>query len=105
MAHIFERVIRTALYSVGAQVWFTFGRPETIFTEIKKVKPTLFGSVPTVLQKIYDKIQKEMNSSKLKNFVLKHATTSKRQMLDKGFITNRSLWDKVRVSTKSRETY
>ena len=57
MAHIFERVIHTALFSVGGQIWFTTGKKENLFRELKKVKPTLFGSVPIILQLLYDKIK------------------------------------------------
>ena len=36
-----------------------------------------------------------MTKSTLKRLVIGHATASKRQLLDKGFITNRTVWDKV----------
>ena len=95
MAHIFERVINVALFTVGGQIWLSSGRIENMFAEVKKVKPTIFGSVPSVLQMLYDKIQIKMTNSTLKRMVINHATASKRQLLDKGFITNRTVWDKV----------
>jgi len=57
MAHIFERVVHASLMSVGAQVWFSSGNLKKILDELQVVKPTIFGAVPRVMNRLYDRIQ------------------------------------------------
>ena len=52
--------------------------------ELAIVKPTIFGSVPRVMNRLYDKLQAAMSESKVKNFLLSKATASKRSRLDAG---------------------
>ena len=101
MSHIFERVIHVALFTVGAQFWFSSGDNEKLFDEVKRVKPTLFGSVPMVLNMLYDRIHKAMRQSSIKRLLITHAAAAKRHLLDKGFITNKTLWDKIRIHFKN----
>ena len=57
MAHIFERAVHTVIMTVGAQWWFSSGNVKKLLDELAVVKPTMFGSVPRVMNRLYDKIQ------------------------------------------------
>ncbi|CAG5113191.1 Oidioi.mRNA.OKI2018_I69.chr2.g7319.t2.cds [Oikopleura dioica] len=95
MAHIFERAVHCVLMSVGGQWWFSSGDIKKLLDELAVVRPTIFGSVPRVMNRLYDKIQATMAESKLKGWLLGAATASKRGRLDKGQVTKDTLWDKL----------
>jgi len=95
MAHIFERAVHCVLMSVGGQWWFSSGDIKKLLDELKVVRPTIFGSVPRVMNRLYDKIQATMAESKLKGWLLRSATASKRGRLDNGEVTKDTLWDKL----------
>ena len=57
MAHIFERAMHIMIMSVGAQWWFSSGDIKKLLEELAVVRPTIFGSVPRVMNKLYDRIQ------------------------------------------------
>ena len=93
MAHIFERAVHCVLMSVGAQWWFSSGDIKKLLPELAVVRPTIFGSVPRVMNKIFDKIKATMAESKIKGFLLGAATSSKRERLNKGQVIKDTLWD------------
>ncbi|CAG5113189.1 Oidioi.mRNA.OKI2018_I69.chr2.g7318.t1.cds [Oikopleura dioica] len=93
MAHIFERAVHCVLMSIGAQWWFSSGDIKKLLPELAVVRPTIFGSVPRVMNKIFDKIKATMAESKIKGWLLDAATSSKRERLDNGQVTNDTLWD------------
>lgn len=57
MAHIFERAVHTVIMTVGAQWWFSSGNIKKLMEELAVVRPTMFGSVPRVMNRLYDKLQ------------------------------------------------
>ena len=56
LAHIFERIVFTALSAVGASIGFYQGDTLKIIEDVLELKPTLFVSVPRLLNKVYDKV-------------------------------------------------
>uniref|UniRef100_A0A8C2RSD0 Arachidonate--CoA ligase n=1 Tax=Capra hircus TaxID=9925 RepID=A0A8C2RSD0_CAPHI len=62
--------------------------------DVKTLKPTLFPTVPRLLNKIYDKVQNEAKTP-LKKFLLNLAVASKFSEVKKGIIRRDSLWDKL----------
>ena len=52
MAHIFERIVHAALMVVGAQFWFSSGDLKKMLDELQVVKPTIFGAVPRVMNRL-----------------------------------------------------
>jgi len=77
----------------GGSWYFGTGNIKTLLPEIKAVRPTVFGSVPRVMNRIYEKVQNQMNDSKIKNFLLTRATKAKRKKLDKGKVESLSIWN------------
>lgn len=94
LAHMFERVVQTVVYCCGARVGFFQGNIRLLADDMKTLKPTLFPTVPRVLNRIYDKVQNEAKTP-LKKFLLNLAVASKFKELQKGIIRRDSFWDKL----------
>ncbi|XP_065779398.1 long-chain-fatty-acid--CoA ligase 5 isoform X1 [Muntiacus reevesi] len=94
LAHMFERVVQTVVYSCGAKVGFFQGDIRLLPDDMKTLKPTLFPTVPRLLNKVYDKVQNEAKTP-LKKFLLNLAVASKLSEMKKGIIRRDSLWDKL----------
>ena len=56
LAHIFERIVMTALTTVGAGIGFYQGDTMKLMEDIAILRPTIFVSVPRLFNKVYDKI-------------------------------------------------
>ncbi|XP_064287384.1 long-chain-fatty-acid--CoA ligase 5 [Passer domesticus] len=102
LAHMFERVVQTVIFSCGAKIGFFQGDIRLLTDDMKTLKPTLFPVVPRLLNRIYDKIQSGANTP-LKNFLLKFAVFMKMAEIKQGIIRNDSIWDKL-VFKKVQET-
>ncbi|CAN8215972.1 unnamed protein product [Coccothraustes coccothraustes] len=94
LAHMFERVVQTVIYSCGAKVGFFQGDIKLLTDDMKTLKPTLFPVVPRLLNRVYDKIQSGANTP-VKNFLLKFAVFMKMAEIKQGIFRNDSIWDKL----------
>nr|XP_026655402.1 long-chain-fatty-acid--CoA ligase 5 isoform X2 [Zonotrichia albicollis] len=94
LAHMFERVVQTVVYSCGAKVGFFQGDIRLLTDDMKTLKPTLFPVVPRLLNRVYDKIQSGANTP-VKKFLLNFAVFMKTAEIKQGIIRNDSIWDKV----------
>uniref|UniRef100_A0A3Q3DZE2 Arachidonate--CoA ligase n=1 Tax=Labrus bergylta TaxID=56723 RepID=A0A3Q3DZE2_9LABR len=57
LAHMFERVVQTAVYGAGARVGFFQGDIRLLPDDMKTLRPTIFPVVPRLLNRVYDKVQ------------------------------------------------
>ena len=57
LAHILERVICSLMLVVGASIGFYQGNILKMMEDVALIRPTLFITVPRVLNRIYDKVQ------------------------------------------------
>ncbi|NXY71129.1 ACSL5 ligase, partial [Glareola pratincola] len=102
LAHMFERVVQTVVYSCGAKVGFFQGDIKLLTDDMKTLKPTLFPVVPRLLNRIYDKIQSGAKSP-VKRCLLNFAVMMKMAEIKQGIIRNDSIWDKL-IFKKVQET-
>ncbi|KFO98071.1 Long-chain-fatty-acid--CoA ligase 5 [Calypte anna] len=102
LAHMFERVVQTVVYSCGAKVGFFQGDIKLLTDDMKTLKPTLFPVVPRLLNRIYDKIQSGTKSP-VKRCLLNFAVMMKLAEIKQGIIRNDSIWDQL-VFHKVQET-
>ncbi len=56
LAHVFDRLGVYAASSVGAGIGFFGGEILKIMEDLAILKPTIFVSVPRLLNKVYDKV-------------------------------------------------
>ncbi|NXI66593.1 ACSL5 ligase, partial [Anseranas semipalmata] len=94
LAHMFERVVQTVLYSCGAKVGFFQGDIKLLTDDMKTLKPTLFPVVPRLLNRIYDKIQSGAKTP-VKKFLLNFAIAMKMAEVKQGIIRNDSILDQL----------
>ncbi|NWU50833.1 ACSL5 ligase, partial [Dromas ardeola] len=102
LAHMFERVVQTVVYSCGAKVGFFQGDIKLLTDDMKTLKPTLFPVVPRLLNRIYDKILSGAKSP-VKRCLLNFAVIMKMAEIKQGVIRNDSIWDKL-IFKKVQET-
>uniref|UniRef100_A0A8C3FF99 Arachidonate--CoA ligase n=1 Tax=Chrysemys picta bellii TaxID=8478 RepID=A0A8C3FF99_CHRPI len=102
LAHMFERVVQTIMYSSGARVGFFQGDIRLLTDDMKTLKPTMFPTVPRLLNRIYDKIQSGAQNP-LKRVLLNFALARKLDEVKKGILRNDSIWDKM-IFKKVQET-
>uniref|UniRef100_A0A8C0HN18 Long-chain-fatty-acid--CoA ligase n=1 Tax=Buteo japonicus TaxID=224669 RepID=A0A8C0HN18_9AVES len=102
LAHMFERVVQTVVYSCGAKVGFFQGDIKLLTDDMKTLKPTLFPVVPRLLNRIYDKIQSGAKSP-VKRCLLNFAVIMKMAEIKQGIIRNDSIWDRL-IFKKVQET-
>ncbi|KAM4636503.1 long-chain-fatty-acid--CoA ligase 5 [Discoglossus pictus] len=93
MAHMFERVVQTVVYCSGAKVGFFQGDVRLLTDDMKTLRPTVFPTVPRLLNRIYDKIQSGAHTP-FKKHLLEFAVARKFSEVKEGIIRNDSIWDK-----------
>uniref|UniRef100_A0A8D0A574 Long-chain-fatty-acid--CoA ligase n=1 Tax=Sander lucioperca TaxID=283035 RepID=A0A8D0A574_SANLU len=94
LAHMFERVVQTVIYSAGGKVGFFQGDIRLLPDDMKALQPTVFPVVPRLLNRVYDKVQSGAKSP-FKKWLLNFAVERKFAEVRKGIIRNNSVWDKL----------
>ncbi|CAH2323133.1 long-chain-fatty-acid-- ligase 5 [Pelobates cultripes] len=93
MAHMFERVVQAVIFCSGAKVGFFQGDVRLLTEDMKTLRPTVFPTVPRLLNRIYDKIQSGAQTP-FKKHLLEFAAARKFSEVKNGIIRNDSIWDK-----------
>lgn len=83
LAHMFERVLNSAVYALGGRVGFYRGDIKLLLDDAKELKPTLMAVVPRVLNRVYDKVWSTASQSFVKKLVLSVAVMAKKWQLDR----------------------
>ncbi len=93
LPHIFERLVQLALLTEGASIGFYQGTPLKILEDLQELQPTIFPSVPRLLNRVYDKIiQGVEQAGGLKAYLFRTALAAKVSGLRSGSLTH-PLWD------------
>lgn len=56
LAHMMERSVHVMVFMNGAKLGFFQGDVKKLVGDIQELKPTIFISVPRLLNRIYDKV-------------------------------------------------
>ncbi|NWY01874.1 ACSL6 ligase, partial [Nothoprocta ornata] len=94
LAHMFERVIQSVVYCHGGRIGFFQGDIRLLSDDMKALRPTIFPVVPRLLNRMYDKIFSQADTS-LKRWMLEFAAKRKKAEVRHGIVRNDSLWDKL----------
>ncbi|XP_073658590.1 long-chain-fatty-acid--CoA ligase 6 isoform X5 [Tursiops truncatus] len=94
LAHMFERVIQSVVYCHGGRVGFFQGDIRLLSDDMKALCPTIFPVVPRLLNRMYDKIFSQADTS-LKRWLLEFAAKRKQAEVQSGIIRNDSIWDEL----------
>ena len=96
LAHIFERIVMTALTTVGAGIGFYQGDTLKSMDDIAALRPTIFVSVPRLFNKVYDKVMAGVKEkSTFKQMLFNWAYASKVQNLRENGELKHWLWDRL----------
>lgn len=66
----------------GGKVGFSRGDVKLLPEDIKALQPTVFPSVPRLLNRVYDKVMSEASSSAITKFLLNFAVKMKAKELN-----------------------
>lgn len=94
LAHMFERVVQGVMIVHGARIGFFQGDIRLLSDDLATLKPTVFPVVPRLLNRMYDKIFGQANSS-LKRWLLGFAYRRKEAEIMKGIVRRDSIWDRL----------
>ncbi|KOC60001.1 Long-chain-fatty-acid--CoA ligase 5 [Habropoda laboriosa] len=95
LAHMLERCCENGMYMVGGSVGFYSGDIKRLPEDMKALRPTVMPAVPRLLNRMYDKVQAELQSSCMKRMVFSLGMRAKEAEIKKGIIRNNSIWDKL----------
>ncbi|RWS25397.1 long-chain-fatty-acid--CoA ligase 1-like isoform X3, partial [Leptotrombidium deliense] len=104
MAHSYEQSVQTAFIMGGGRIGFFSGDLKEIVNDLKTLKPTVLVVVPRLLNRIYNKVMSDVQSSVIKSYLLKHGINNKQKELQRFLVRNNGLWDKI-VFKKIRDTF
>ncbi|KAI9336701.1 hypothetical protein BDR26DRAFT_864401, partial [Obelidium mucronatum] len=94
LAHVYEKGMFVAITACGGSVGFYRGDVSLLIEDIGTLKPTIFCSVPRLLNRIHDKIVKQATtSSAIKSHLFTTALSAKLANYDATGAVKHSLWD------------
>lgn len=83
LAHVFDRLGVFAVMSMGGQIGFFGGQILKIIDDLQLLKPTIFPSVPRLLNKVYDRIQAGLSQQTvMKRWLFNKGMAAKQYYLD-----------------------
>ncbi|XP_041759752.1 long-chain-fatty-acid--CoA ligase 1 isoform X3 [Coregonus clupeaformis] len=94
LAHMFERVVEGVILVHGGRIGFFQGDIRLLMDDVATLRPTVFPVVPRLLNRMFDKIYGQANTS-LKRWVLDFAYKRKEAELLSGIVRRDSIWDKL----------
>ncbi|CAG8537619.1 13126_t:CDS:2 [Ambispora gerdemannii] len=95
LAHVYERCNQGVMIYSGASIGFYQGDTLKLLDDIAELKPTLFISVPRLLNRVYDKVMAGVKAKGgVAEWTFNTAYNQKKALLSRGII-NHWLWDRV----------
>ncbi|XP_036620251.1 long-chain-fatty-acid--CoA ligase 1-like isoform X1 [Trichosurus vulpecula] len=94
LAHMYEQLMLSVIFFHGAKIGFFQGDIRLLMDDLKMLQPTIFPAVPRLLNRIFDRIFGQANTT-MKRWILDFASKRKEAELRSGIIRNNSLWDKI----------
>ncbi|XP_059372233.1 long-chain-fatty-acid--CoA ligase 1b [Carassius carassius] len=94
LAHMFERVVQGVMLMHGGRIGYFQGDIRILMDDLTALKPTVFPVVPRLLNRMFDKIYGQANSS-LKRRILEFAFRRKENEMKSGIMRRDSVWDKI----------
>nr|KAI8766671.1 long-chain-fatty-acid--CoA ligase 5-like [Biomphalaria glabrata] len=95
LAHNFDRACHILMFMCGGQIGYYSRDIRLLTDDLMTLRPTLFATVPRVLNRLYDTVYAEANKSRLKSTVLNWAVSSKQREIERFVYRKDSIWDKL----------
>jgi long-chain acyl-CoA synthetase len=104
LAHMFERVVQSIIYTEGGRVGFFSGDIKELPDDLVALRPTIMPVVPRVLNRVHDKVMAEVNKSKIMKAIFDAAINYKMYELERGIVRNTSWADQI-IFKKIRDSF
>ncbi|XP_055954870.1 long-chain-fatty-acid--CoA ligase 1 [Patella vulgata] len=95
LAHMFERGMQLLLFMHGAKIGFFQGDIKLLTDDMQTLRPTLFPTVPRLLNRMYQRVITGVRGSKIKSTLLDWGMKAKLKEIKRGIIRRDSIWDKL----------
>lgn len=95
LAHIFERIMHVFCFIHGMRIGFYRGDVLTLVNDMQELKPTIFCTVPRLLNRIYEKTLASVSTSCLRAAIFRTALHRKTLEVNQGVIRKNSFWDRL----------
>lgn len=96
LAHIYERTVLSNMITRGGRVGFSQGNPAKIIDDLRALRPTVFCSVPRLLNRMHDSIQAKMAAGPTPiAMMFTTALSVKLRRLQKYGVHDHAFWDRV----------
>uniref|UniRef100_A0A2C9KQK4 long-chain-fatty-acid--CoA ligase n=1 Tax=Biomphalaria glabrata TaxID=6526 RepID=A0A2C9KQK4_BIOGL len=95
LAHNFDRACHILMFMCGGQIGYYSRDIRLLTDDLMTLRPTLFATVPRVLNRLYDTVYAEANKSRLKSALLNWAVSSKQREIERFVYRKDSIWDKL----------
>jgi len=94
LAHMFERISQATVVGLGGKIGFYQGDIKKLVDDMKELKPTIFCTVPRLLNRIYSKINDNLEKSPaFKRAIFKFSFAQKEKEVLKGVVRSDSMYD------------
>lgn len=94
LAHMFERVAQATVISLGGRIGYFQGDVRKLLNDLQDLKPTIFCTVPRLLNRIYSSVTEKIEkSSALKKAIFKLAYAQKEKEVARGIVRSDGLYD------------
>lgn len=95
VAHIFEVLLEMVCIQAKAHIGYTCGDTTKILEDLQLLKPSVFPSVPRVLNRIAAQIEMQMSGDSFRSKLLRRAVESKLAYHDVDGQVSHAFWDKL----------
>ncbi|KAK2192641.1 hypothetical protein NP493_27g04000 [Ridgeia piscesae] len=93
LAHVYEKCNQAFLFSQGCQIGFYQGDLRTLMDDLRELRPTIFATVPRLLNRLYDRVISEVSKSYISNYIFQMGYNSKLKEVKRGIVRKNSIWD------------
>ncbi|KAI6235242.1 Arachidonate--CoA ligase [Aphelenchoides besseyi] len=96
LSHMFEQVVHWSVLSLGGSIGYFSGDVRTLMDDMQALKPTIFPTVPRLLNRFYDLLQKLMDKPNLfMRALFRLAYYRKLAIVKSGIVQRDSFWDRL----------
>jgi len=95
LAHVLEQSVFFVTLALGGKVGFYQGDIKLLTSDMQALQPTLFPTVPRLLNRIHDTVRSNVKDSRIKEFFFNLALSRKQAAVKNGVFQRDTIWDYI----------